>query len=242
MQVDRNGTAMQYVSFKIRPGDRWFHPIDERIAADAELRHGPIHNIDLLADGSVVVLYEVYGDCDRVAELLAEQGEAETAETVPIGDDTLVYTHGQPSDDVRTLLETANRHRILIDTPITFTGDDEVEVTIVGDAAAIQETFADAPSSVQLTVEKTGEYRPGRERMFTDLTDRQQEILLTALEMGYYEDPRRTTYSEIADRLHCTATTVGEHLRKIERQVLFEIAPEDRDVDDVRREVPASRP
>lgn len=215
---------MRYVTLKIRPEERWFHPIDERIAAEPGMRHGPIHNIKLLDDGTVVTFYEIYGDRGRVEELLDSHGRGE-AETISFGEDTFVYTHGEPSEEVRSLLETAHEHRILIDTPITFSDDDELEITIMGGSSAIQEAFAATPSSVQVTVEKTGEYRPGRERMFAELTDRQQEILLTALEMGYYEDPRESTYGEIAEVLGCTATTVGEHLRKIERYALREIAP-----------------
>lgn len=217
---------MQYVSFKIRPGDRWFHPIDEKIATEPGMRHGPIHNLDLLEDGSMVILYEIFGEKERVDELLEKHGDGYLAETAPIGDDTLVFTHGEPSAEVEALLQTARCQRILIDLPITFSDDDELEVTVIGNSKAIQQTFAATPPDIQVTVEKTGKYRPGRQRVFSELTDRQQEILLTALEMGYYEDPRQTTYGEIADAVGCTATTVGEHLRKIERYVLMEIAPE----------------
>lgn len=217
---------MQYVSFKVRPDDRWFHPVDEKIADEPGMRHGPIHNLDLLNDGSMVILYEVYGDQERVKELLETHGDAHFTDTTPMGDDTLVFTHGEPSEGVKALLETASNQRILIDLPITFSDDDELEVTVIGDSKAIQETFAATPTDMQVTVEKTGQYRPGRQRVFTELTDRQQEILLTALAMGYYEDPRQTTYGEIAEEVGCTATTVGEHLRKIERYVLMEVTPE----------------
>lgn len=218
---------MRYVALKIRPENRWFHPVDEKIAAEPGLRHGPIHDFQLLADGRMVVFYEIYGDADRVAELLETHGSGEI-ETMSFGDDAFIYTAGEPSDEVRSLIETANNHQILVDTPIEFTDDDEIEVTILGPSSAIQEAFTSVPSTVQVTVERTGDYRPGREQTFWELTDRQQEILLTALEMGYYEDPRETTYGEIAEVLGCTATTVGEHLRKIERYALREIAPPER--------------
>lgn len=45
------------------------------------------------------------------------------------------------------------------------------------------------------------------------------------LEPGYYEEPRETTYEEVAERVGCTATTVGEHLRKVEATVLREVVP-----------------
>lgn len=217
---------MRYVEFKVRSGDRWFHPVDERIAAEPGMRHGPIHHVDLLEDETVVLLYEILGPRDRVEELLDEQGRAIVTETKAVGDDTLVYTHIEPSETVQSLLEVVEGTRVILDTPITFSDDDELEVRLVGDGSAIQEAFTASPENVQVSVEKTGEYRLGRERLFVELTDRQQEILGTALDMGYYDDPRGTTYADIATELDLTATTVGEHLRKIERYVLEAITPE----------------
>lgn len=217
---------MRYVEFKVRSGDRWFHPVDERIAAEPGMRHGPIHHVDMLDDGTVVLLYEILGSRERIEELLDEQGRAIATETEAVGDDTLVYTHIEPTETVRSLLEVVEGTRVILDTPITFSDDDELEVRLVGDGAAIQEAFTAAPEDVQVSVEKTGEYRLGRERLFVELTERQQEILATALEMGYYDEPRGTTYADIAAELDLTATTVGEHLRKIERYVLRAITPE----------------
>ena len=214
---------MEYVELKIRPGDRWFHEFDELVADEPDLCHGPIHHINLLSDDTMVVLYEIYGPKERVDALHDEHDHP--AETAHLGDDTLVYTHHEPSDVAYDLLTVANEHSVVVDTPIEFSDDDEVQVRLIGSAQSLQSAFGAAPEDAQVTVEKTGEYRPGTERLFTDLTDRQRETLLTALEMGYYDNPRRATYSDIAGELDCTATTVGEHLRKIEGYVLREIAP-----------------
>jgi predicted DNA binding protein len=214
---------MEYVELKIRPGDRWFHEFDELIAADPKLSHGPIHHVNLLSDDTMVVLYEIYGPKERVEELHGKHNHV--AESAHLGDDTLVYSHHEPSDVAHDLLSVANEHSVVVDTPIKFSDDDELQVRLIGTSKALQAAFGSAPDDAQVTVEKTGEYRPGTERLFTDLTDRQRETLLTALETGYYDNPRRSTYSDIASELDCTATTVGEHLRKIEGYVLREIAP-----------------
>jgi predicted DNA binding protein len=85
--------------------------------------------------------------------------------------------------------------------------------------------FEVAPENTQVTVEKTGDYQPKTERLFTDLTARQQEVLIAALKAGYYDDPRDATYEDVAGMVGCSATTVGEHLRKIERRIIREVAP-----------------
>lgn len=216
---------MRYVEVKIRADGRWFHEIDRRIASEADLRHGPIHQIELLDDGTAVTLYEIHGDRERFETLFEANDGSIYGETVAVGDVTYVYSHFEPSPVVGTLLELAGRHRILLDAPFRFTDDDELQLTVVGDAETIRTVFAEAPETAQVVVGKTGEYRPADERLFAELTRRQREVLRAAMEMGYYENPRRTTYGEIADRVGCTETTVGEHLRKIENGILQAITP-----------------
>lgn len=61
--------------------------------------------------------------------------------------------------------------------------------------------------------------------VFSDLTEKQVGSLLTALEYGYYQIPKRMTTQEIAQKHHVPRTTFDEHLRKAESKVLRAIAP-----------------
>jgi PAS domain S-box-containing protein len=54
-----------------------------------------------------------------------------------------------------------------------------------------------------------------------DLTDRQRLVLRAAVHGGYFESPRRSTATEIADALSLTQSTVSYHLREAQR-TLFE--------------------
>jgi hypothetical protein len=63
-------------------------------------------------------------------------------------------------------------------------------------------------------------------RVFVDrgrLTDRQQEVLVTAYEMGYFERPRRANASEVAAQLDITQSTLSEHLVTAQRKLLADI-------------------
>lgn len=55
----------------------------------------------------------------------------------------------------------------------------------------------------------------------TELTDRQQQILRAAMYGGYFQSPRRSTATEIADALSLTQSTFSYHLRNAQR-TLFE--------------------
>jgi len=60
--------------------------------------------------------------------------------------------------------------------------------------------------------------------LFSRLTDRQLQTLLTAYELGYYRTPRQTTTEELARSFHLTRPTCEEHLRKAENKIISSVA------------------
>lgn len=52
------------------------------------------------------------------------------------------------------------------------------------------------------------------------MTDRQREVLRHALDVGYFERPRRTNATELAEQFGLTRATVSQHLRSAQRKVL----------------------
>ena len=217
---------MRYVEFTIRPERGWFHRFDEVLAEQSDVREEAIHQMNLLEDGSVVVLSEYSGDSERLREVAAQDFDHAIAwQLSETGENTLMFAHIEPSDIVRDLLEIPQRYGVVIDFPMVFRRDGAIEVTVIGEETDIRDAIPEIPGGVRANVERTGEYQPQLERLFTELTSRQQEILQTAIEMGYYEEPRQSTYEDLAGELDCTATTVGEHLRKIEGTVLHTICP-----------------
>jgi len=215
---------MRFADIVVRPDGGW-SSFGEAISGDPSVCREAIHQLNLMADGSVVMLYELSGEHERIHEALEEHFEARAYQVSDMEGNVLVYAHHDPNPIVEGLLRIPQQYGIVIDTPMEFTRDGGLRLTLVGDEDDIRDVMGVIPEEVSHTVEKTGSYRPGTERLFAELTERQQEILLTALEMGYYEQPRRATYADIADELGCTKTTVGEHLRKAEEKVLTGIAP-----------------
>ncbi len=66
------------------------------------------------------------------------------------------------------------------------------------------------------------------------LTDRQREVLLAAVEAGYYEWPREVSGEELAEELDLSGATLHEHLRRAESALvstLFGRATADPDLD-----------
>jgi hypothetical protein len=61
--------------------------------------------------------------------------------------------------------------------------------------------------------------------LFSELTDKQIEALLTAYTNGYYQMPRRADIQTISERTDLVRTTFQEHLRKAENKLIAAIVP-----------------
>jgi predicted DNA binding protein len=54
-------------------------------------------------------------------------------------------------------------------------------------------------------------------------TSRQEEVLETAVDLGYFDVPRQAELKDVAEVVGITPTTASEHLRKAEQRVFTEI-------------------
>ncbi len=66
---------------------------------------------------------------------------------------------------------------------------------------------------------------PSADAMFSKLTEKQMDSLVTAFIYGYYDRPRRTDIQSIAKKLGVPRSTFQEHLKKAERKVMSALIP-----------------
>ena len=89
-----------------------------------------------------------------------------------------------------------------------------------GTQAKISKTIAELRAAGHdITLEKLRDYRI-QETPLDALTDRQQEVLQVAYDLGYYGVPRRSSTAEIASELDVDDSTVAEHLQRAEHNLL----------------------
>lgn len=216
---------MRYIENTITPKRGWFHPVDRFVESDPDIERVSIQQINLLEDGSVVMLYELAGDREHITHVVDEHFEALAHSTSRMGENTLVWAHVEPSSLVERLLRIPQEYNIVLQMPLPFTMAGGVQCVFVGDEEALRAATNAIPDEVRVDVRRMGDYNPGIERFSSELTERQAEILDVAIELGYYDNPRQATYDDIAAAAGCSRTTVGEHLRKIEAKVMPEVRP-----------------
>lgn len=210
---------MRYATVVISPDGEGFHPADAALADEPSVERRAISQVTLLDDGTAVLLYRLRGDPQRAEAILRECPGVLDAE-VTGGSDGLAYIHIDANDTVEALLGILRVNEIVIDPPIDCLPDGAVRVTLVGRSDAIRRAVDAVPGHLTTSLESLGDYQPENSQLVARLTDRQREILEAAVELGYYEVPRRATHDEIAAEVGLSAGTVGEHLRKVEGRVL----------------------
>jgi predicted DNA binding protein len=216
---------MRYVTVLIRPPEALtIHPTEAPVARDSSLTRVAYHRVDLLDDGTFVVLIEMRGDKDRYREIL-DDAEAVYDYTISGGDNWYSYVHVEPNSMLREYWEAQRESEVILEMPVEIVDNHVYRVTYVGRETQFRDELELLDQMVDYEILRTGTYRPDVGQLLGELTERQREILEVAHEEGYYEDPRQTTHGDIADLVGCSSATVGEHLRKIEAQVMEAIAP-----------------
>lgn len=209
---------MRYVELAMYPSQEVLHPVEVRLAEDPDVTRTAMHSFEALADGTVALLTEVEGDLDRYREIV--DSSPEVYEYTVSGEDTgFCYSRVEPTPFVEEMLEQRRNAPFVVELPVEYTADGGRRITIVGREQDFAGGPIDVPDGVRMELVSTGPYEPGTGHVFSDLTARQREVLETALELGYYENPRETTHEEIAGAVGVEPATVGQHLRSVEATV-----------------------
>lgn len=216
---------MRYAKCVIIPDDEGLHPVDRRIADHPDVTRDLLHNVNLLANETIVAIYQFSGDRDALESILADSEMVYKYQLSGVDDAIHAYLHIEADERLVGLLSMLREFAFIFDTPLEFTRRGGLCVTMIGDVQSFQKAVPDVPDGIRLKLLKTGSYQPDTDRLFSQLTDRQQEILRTAVDMGYYDVPRAVTHDDIGEELGCTGGTVGGHLRKIESRILSQIVP-----------------
>jgi len=120
--------------------------------------------------------------------------------------------------DTPLLLLAAKRSGLPIEMPLDIE-DGVAEVEVTGEHERVAEMGRRLSDlGLEFEVERVRQ-RVNPARL---LTDRQRELLLAAVDLGYYDVPRRATLTEVAEHVGIAKSTCSETLQRVERTVVRE--------------------
>lgn len=172
--------------------------------------------------GPITVLFVVDGDREAMAAALADSPTTAGVDVAPLAPGRfylLLDLRPSAASLVRRVFETVVTEGLVVVTPVVYR-DGEVHARLVGHSAAVGAAVERFPPVIDVTVREVGEggIHPGSPAR--GLSDRQREAVLAALDLGYYDQPRRATHADVAGRLDCAPSTASEHLRKAEAKLV----------------------
>lgn len=167
------------------------------------------------------ILHYVVGDPDPLERSMQEIPEILGYDMERIDERSCyVYVRDETTDPLQEVFRPITSGGLIIVPPIEYDRDGTVLISMFGPDDEVQNAIDAIAVPVDVTIESVGGLAGTTAAIETRLTDRQREVLKTAVELGYYDVPRTVSQEDVAAELNRAPSTVAEHLRKSESRVL----------------------
>ena len=161
------------------------------------------------------------GDVGAFRDEVRGSPEVLDFETVSAGEGRFyAYLRNELSELSRRLFGTFTRGSLLVVPPLEYGGDGSVTLSMFGPIDEVQAAVEAVPSPFEVAVEEVSGMGAAPGLAETSLSARQREALEVAIDIGYYDVPRRGDTETVAARMGCSPSTAAEHLRKAESKVV----------------------
>lgn len=217
--------------------DIW-HPNCWTLETTAKAPAGLVAQSVYLVEGTAHARVTAYGDTtDAVDELVERIEQSPITKTVQritksFGPRSPKPVSGNATED---LLVTYGENNSIHDA-LTSRGFVPVEAIRIRDGREYWTVVAEGPRSdfedrlaeverrmdADIEIRSTGSTATNRWQVLLsqELSERQREVIELARQRGYYEWPRETNASDLAEELGISKTTLLEHLRKAESKII----------------------
>lgn len=181
-----------------------------------------LYDWTLTASDQPTMLFEITGDRAAFCDSVATVPGVEWFDTTPIDErrfNAMLLLEAAPSELLRDVFGTLSREKLIAAKPVVYR-DRQIHARIVGNERTLQRAIEAMPSEVAVDITKFGDFDRHHDAPTSELSERQRAALLTAFDLGYYEQPRQATHEDVADRLGCAPNTATEHLQKAESKLV----------------------
>lgn len=212
---------MKYVTFSLLQSPAERHPMHQFLV-DTDGYQTSCLLGSTVTDGVHTAVFHIDGwPPDRYTDALADVETVRQYALSRQSDETFaVYVREELRAHDREITDAFGRAGLVTLLPVVYRADGTMLITLVGPAATLQAALDDSPPEAAVDIRDIGSYDARRVGGQRDLTDRQTEAVVAAVEHGYYEDPREASVADIGDALGCAPGTAAEHLRRAERTVM----------------------
>lgn len=167
------------------------------------------------------ILHYVVGDADALEQAMQEIPEVVGYDVERVDERSCyVYVRDATTESLRELFTPVSSGGLIVVPPIEYEPDGTVVFSLFGPDDEVQDAVEDVSAPVDVTIEAVGGLAGTTAAVASRLTARQREVVETAVELGYYDVPRRASQTDVAAELDCAPSTVAEHLRKCEARTL----------------------
>ncbi|WP_459194047.1 helix-turn-helix domain-containing protein [Halosimplex sp. J119] len=177
---------------------------------------------NMAAEDVSTLLYEIDGDADEFGEAARDTPGIDSVVLSNVDVDpayALVEARPNAIEFFETTITAVSRAGMIVQRPLVYR-DGRSRGHVVGEPAPLQAMLDEVSDDIDFEVTEIGRFPSPADDRSTRLTDRQREVVETALAMGYYEQPRKATQQGIAAELECGLSTVTEHLQKAEDKLV----------------------
>ncbi|MFC7028293.1 helix-turn-helix domain-containing protein [Halomicroarcula sp. GCM10025710] len=167
------------------------------------------------------ILHYIVGDADALETAMGDIPEVIGYDVARVDSRSFyVYVRDTTTGPLQEMFAPVTSGGILVVPPVKYEPDGTVVFSMFGPDDELQEALKSVPSPIDVTIEAVGGLADTTAAVEARLTDRQREVVKTAVTRGYYDIPRTVSQAEIAAELDCAPSTVAEHLRKVESRMM----------------------
>ena len=107
---------MRYAELLLRPRRGGFHPAEDALIEAPDVERVAIHHMNQLDDGTIVFLYELQGNVERVRRIYDAHDDI-ISYSISTSEDNDIhsYIHFRPNDLVDTLFRLPQEHSLVVE-------------------------------------------------------------------------------------------------------------------------------
>lgn len=197
-----------------------FHAVDREIYQFALLQRRELLDIELFKDNTCVLFYQLSGqNLEQLKQKLSNHNEVISINALTYEKRHYLLIHVTEGEPLSTLLNIVENHTVILRRPLSFTESGCLQVKLIGTEEALRNALKEGLEEVDITIDRFSVFTPGKKGILSVLTERQLEALRTAVQLGYFEEPRQAKYGDIAEELDCATTTCNTLIRKAENKI-----------------------